>query len=34
MLFGFLIVTGLDKGLQTYLVSVSPNWLTAFTTRF
>ena len=32
--FGVLILTGLDKGLQTYLVSVSPEWLTALTTRF
>ena len=34
VLFGFLIVTGLDKGLQTYLVSISPEWLTGLTTRF
>ena len=32
--FGGLILTGLDKGLQTYLVAVSPEWLTALTTRF
>ena len=31
---GALIVTGLDKVVETYLVSVSPAWLTALTTRF
>ena len=31
---GALIVTGLDKVVETYLVSVSPAWLTAQTTRF
>ncbi len=34
MTFGVVILTGLDKGLQTYLVSISPAWLTAVTTRF
>lgn len=34
VVFGGLILTGLDKGLQTFLVSVSPEWLTALTTRF
>jgi cytochrome c-type biogenesis protein len=29
---GLLILTGMDKLVQTYLVSVSPYWLTALTT--
>ncbi|MHC2791160.1 cytochrome c-type biogenesis protein [Mesorhizobium jarvisii] len=31
---GFLILTGLDKNLETFLVDVSPMWLTRLTTRF
>lgn len=31
---GILILTGIDKTLEAYLVSVSPEWLTALTTRF
>ncbi|MCB1414436.1 MAG: cytochrome c biogenesis protein CcdA [Xanthobacteraceae bacterium] len=31
---GVLIVTGLDKALETYLVNASPAWLTSLTTRF
>ena len=34
VVFGGLILTGLDKALQTYLVAASPEWLTALTTRF
>ena len=29
---GLLILTGLDKVVEAYLVSVSPDWLTALTT--
>jgi cytochrome c-type biogenesis protein len=31
---GLVIVTGLDKRAETFLVDVSPAWLTALTTRF
>lgn len=31
---GILILTGLDKALETYLVNASPQWLTNLTTRF
>ncbi len=31
---GLLILTGLDKRLEAWLVDVSPEWLTALTTRF
>ncbi|TAN09780.1 MAG: cytochrome c biogenesis protein CcdA [Rhizobiaceae bacterium] len=31
---GVLILTGLDKDLETFLVNVSPMWLTRLTTRF
>ncbi len=31
---GLLILTGLDKRLESWLVDVSPEWLTALTTRF
>lgn len=34
VLFGGLIVTGLDRPLETFLVEVSPDWLNALTTRF
>jgi len=29
---GLLILTGLDRVVQTYLVRVSPEWLTVLTT--
>ncbi len=32
--FGLLIVSGLDKRLETALVDASPQWLTELTTRF
>jgi cytochrome c-type biogenesis protein len=32
--FGILIVSGLDKKLETVLVNTSPAWLSALTTRF
>ena len=32
--FGLLIVTGLDRSLETALVDASPKWLTELTTRF
>lgn len=31
---GILILSGLDKGLETALIDVSPDWLTAITTRY
>ncbi len=31
---GLLILTGLDKRLEAWLVDMSPEWLTALTTRF
>lgn len=31
---GVLVLTGLDKSIETVLVSVSPQWLTDLTTRF
>lgn len=31
---GLLIVTGLDKRVEAFLVEASPYWLTEFTTRF
>ena len=31
---GFLILTGLDKTLEAFLVDVSPVWLTQLTTHF
>lgn len=34
VVIGFLILTGLDKNLETFLVDVSPMWLTRLTTRF
>jgi cytochrome c-type biogenesis protein len=30
---GFLIPTGADKQLQTFLVTLSPDWRTTLTTR-
>jgi len=32
--FGVLILSGIDRNLETYLVAVSPEWLTSLTTRF
>jgi cytochrome c biogenesis protein CcdA len=34
IVIGLLIVTGLDKSLETGLVELSPQWLTNITTRF
>ena len=34
VVLGVLILTGWDKLLEAFLVSVSPDWLTALTTRF
>jgi cytochrome c-type biogenesis protein len=34
LLVGLLIVTSLDKKLETVLVDISPAWLTTLTTRF
>jgi len=31
---GLMIVTGLDKAIETALVNASPDWLTTLTTRF
>jgi hypothetical protein len=31
---GALVLTGLDKSMETALVEASPQWLTDFTTRF
>ena len=31
---GLLILTGADKRLETFLVDVSPAWLTQLTTQF
>ena len=30
---GIMIVSGLDRNLETFLVTVSPDWLTLLTTR-
>ena len=34
ILIGMLILTGLDKALETRLVEISPQWLTGLTSRF
>jgi cytochrome c-type biogenesis protein len=34
LLMGVLILTGLDKGLETALTAAMPDWLVALTTRF
>jgi cytochrome c biogenesis protein CcdA len=34
LVLGILILTGWDKSLEAFLVSVSPAWLTALTTKF
>ena len=31
---GVLVITGLDKSIETVLVAASPQWLTDLTTRF
>jgi cytochrome c-type biogenesis protein len=31
---GVLVLTGLDKAIETVLVDASPQWLTDLTTRF
>jgi cytochrome c-type biogenesis protein len=33
-LIGVLIVTGLDRPIEAFLVNASPLWLTQLTTRF
>ncbi len=34
VLFGLLILAGADKALETWLVDISPMWLTELTTRY
>ena len=34
LLVGILIVSGLDKRVEAYLVDISPDWLTKLTTQF
>lgn len=34
VLVGLLILTGFDKRIETFLVTISPDWLTTLTTRF
>lgn len=34
IVFGALVVTGIDKRVETALVNASPQWLTDLTTRF
>jgi hypothetical protein len=34
IVFGALVLTGIDKRLETTLVNASPQWLTDLTTRF
>jgi cytochrome c biogenesis protein CcdA len=34
LVLGVLILSGWDKSLEAFLVSISPGWLTALTTRF
>ena len=34
LLLGVLILTGWDKSLEAFLVSISPAWLTELTTKF
>jgi cytochrome c-type biogenesis protein len=34
LVLGLMIVSGLDKRIETLLVDLSPAWLTEFTTRF
>jgi hypothetical protein len=32
--FGILIVTGADKSVEVWILDRTPDWLTAFSTRF
>jgi hypothetical protein len=34
IVFGTLVLTGIDKRVETALVNASPQWLTDLTTRF
>jgi cytochrome c-type biogenesis protein len=34
IVFGALVLTGIDKRMETALVNASPQWLTDLTTRF
>jgi hypothetical protein len=34
VVFGALVLTGIDKRVETTLVNTSPQWLTDLTTRF
>ena len=34
LVIGVLVISGADKALETFLVDVSPEWLTNLTTRF
>jgi cytochrome c-type biogenesis protein len=34
VVLGVLILTGLDKSLEAFMVQISPEWLTNLTTRF
>jgi hypothetical protein len=34
LVIGLLIISGADKTFETFLVDVSPEWLTSLTTRF
>jgi cytochrome c-type biogenesis protein len=34
IVFGALVLTGIDKRVETALVNASPQWLTDLTTRF
>jgi cytochrome c-type biogenesis protein len=34
IVFGFLVLTGADRFVETWLVDASPVWLTDLTTRF
>jgi cytochrome c-type biogenesis protein len=34
IVFGALVLTGIDKHVETALVNASPQWLTDLTTRF
>lgn len=34
LMLGFMIASGLDKRIETFLVDLSPAWLTELTTRF
>jgi cytochrome c-type biogenesis protein len=34
VLLGIMILTGLDKTFEAWVLSVSPQWLTELTTRY